>query len=488
MCGLAILRKYPRIQGKPGDDAQTAKNAVIKPAISNFRVDSKQEAQVHRIFRILSGTAMLAALGLAPLVGPTQADKPATPQQAPAQQGPQKNWKDAAEYDMYSAVVKETDPKKKIALLNAWKDKYPATDYKTERLQLYLQAYQQAGDLHKLVDTLNEMLTLNPKDVVAMGAIMYYVMLPAYEQTPSAGTLDNAEKVANSALANLDNKPPTVKDEDWVKARKQLEALAHQTLGWVAMNRKDSATAETEFLKSLQVDPNQGQVDYWLAGVLRGDKTPEKVSQALFYYARAATYDGPGSLTPDGRKQLDDYLHKAWASYHGPDEAGLDQLKTLAKSQPTPPPDFKVKTAQEIAIEKEEEFKKTNPQLALWMGVKKQLTAPDGTQYFEGQMKGTLVQGLKGTIISAKPAVRSKELIVGVADPNTPEVTLKLDAPLTGKPDLGEQIEFEGVPTAFTPDPFMVTFDVEKAKIKGLSVKPAGPVSTKKRTIGKKKS
>lgn len=424
---------------------------------------------------------MAAALSLTALPGQTQ-----QPAQASAQPGA-KNWKDAAEYDMYSAVVKETDPKKKIALLNAWKDKYPNTDYKTERLQLYLQAYQQAGDLHKLVDTLNEMLTLNPKDVVAMGAIMYYVMLPAYEPTPQPATLDNAEKVANSALANLDNRPPTVKEEDWPKGRKQLEALAHQTLGWVGMQRKQNDVAETEFVKSLQIDPNQGQVDYWLGGVLRAAKTPEKVSQALFYYARAATYDGPGSLTPDGRKQLDDYLRKAYTSYHGPDDAGLEQLKTLAKSNAMPPADFKIKTAQEIAVEKEEEFKKTNPQLALWMGVKKQLTAPDGAQYFEGSMKGTLVQGLKGKVISAKPAVRSKELILGLADPNTPEVTLKLDAPLSGKPELGEEIEFEGVPTAFTPDPFMVTFDVEKAKLKGLTVKPAGPPAGKKRVVSKKK-
>ncbi len=434
---------------------------------------------MYRVFKIVWGTAIIAA---AFSVVPARAqDKPA----APAAQGAQKNWKDAQEYEMYSAVVKETDPKKKVALLNAWKDKYPTTDYKLERLQLYLNAYQQAGDLHKLVETLNELIEMNPKDTLPMGAVMYYVMLPAYEATPSAGTLDTAEKVANSALANLDNKPANVKDEDWVKGRKQLEALSHQTLGWVAMNKKDAPKAEAEFLKSLGIDPNQGQVDYWLAGVLRSEKAPEKVSAALFFYARAATYDGQGALTPEGRKQLDEYLHKAYNSYHGQDDAELDKLKTLAKSQPLPPPDFKIKTANEIAIEKEEEFKKSNPQLALWMGVKKQLTAEGGVQYFETNMKGTAVPPLKGTVISAKPPMRSKELVLGIADKNTPEVTLKLDTPLKGKPELGEEIEFEGVPSAFQPDPFMVTFDAETAKIKGLTVK-AAPAPVKKAAPKKK--
>jgi hypothetical protein len=65
------------------------------------------------------------------------------------------------------------------------------------------------------------------------------------------------------------------------------------------------------------------------------------------------------------------------------------------------------------------------------------------------------------------------------------DVTLKLvgadgttAAPLTGKPEVGGEIEFEGVPQSFTKDPsFMVTFDVEKSKIAGLKEeKVAAPV------------
>jgi len=426
---------------------------------------------------------MVAVLGLVALSIQTQragAQQPAAQQpagQAGQPKGPQ--WKDQAEYDMYSAVVKETDPKKKLALINAWKDKYPETEYKLARLQLYLNAYQQLNDFPNLLATLNEMLTMNPKDLTVMSPIMYYTMV---SNDVSPASLDNANKVANSALANLDNKPASIKDDQWPQAKKQIESLGHKTLGWVAMQQKKGDVAQQEFVKSLEIDPNQGEVDYWLGNTLRAEKTPEKISQALFYYARAATYDGPGSLTPQGRAQLDDYLRKAYNSYHGQDDAGLNELKTMAKSQPAPPANFKVKTANEIAIEKEEEFKKSNPQLALWMGVKKMLTAADGAQYFESQMKGTAVPPLKGTVLSAKPAVRSKEIVVGVADKNTPEITLKLDAPLKGKPELGEEIEFEGVPSAFQPDPFMMTFDVETAKIKGLTVKPAGPAAAPKKS------
>ena len=78
---------------------------------------------------------------------------------------------------MYSAVVKETDPKKKLALINAWKEKYSETEYKLARLQLYLNAYQQLNDFPNLLSTLNEMLTMNPKDLTVMSPIMYYTMV-----------------------------------------------------------------------------------------------------------------------------------------------------------------------------------------------------------------------------------------------------------------------------------------------------------------------
>src|SRR5437762_3429211 len=120
---------------------------VISQIFSNFRVEASRRQQVHRVFTILSGTITVAVLGLVALtvqIQPAAAQQPAAQQpaaqqpagQQPAQKGPQ--WKDQAEYDMYSAVVKETDPKKKLALINAWKDKYPETEYKLARLQLYL--------------------------------------------------------------------------------------------------------------------------------------------------------------------------------------------------------------------------------------------------------------------------------------------------------------------------------------------------------------
>lgn len=129
------------------------------------------------------------------------------------------------------------------------------------------------------------------------------------------------------------------------------------------------------------------------------------------------------------------------------------------------------------------------------MGLRKELTGDNGMQFFEGSMKGANVPGgasgiqtLKGRLISAKPAVASKELVIGVADPNTPEVTLKLETPVKGKPVIGSDLNFEGVPAAFVKDPFMITF--EEAKVTNLKTEaPAAPVRrpVRKKSGAKKK-
>ena len=101
-------------------------------------------------------------------------------------------------------------------------------------------------------------------------------------------------------------------------------------------------------------------------------------------------------------------------------------------------------------------------------------------------------RALRGVITEARPACRSKELLVAVPTPDqtgtpTPEITLKLDTPLTGKPVLGD-IEFDGVPRAFTRDPFMLTMDTDKSKITGLKVEPcAGAAPARKKGVTRKR-
>jgi tetratricopeptide (TPR) repeat protein len=407
-------------------------------------------------------------------------------------QAAEKKVKDQAEYDLFTAIVKEADNSKKLGLLDQWKQKYPDTEFKQERQEFYLRSYAGLGQYPKVIETAKEIHGANPKHIESLYWTNFLVPgLNAKEPAPEA--ISMADQAGN-ALLSVDM-PPNTKPEDWAKAKADLDALAHRTIGWAAMQRKDSAAAQQAFKKSLELKPNQGEVSYWLGTVLRVERTTEAQSAALYYFARAAVLEAREGGLPDAqRKEIDAYLTRAYNGFHGQDDAGLKELKALARKSHLPPGDFKIKSATEIAIAKEEEFKKSNPPLALWMSLKKELTGDNGEQFFAANMKDAHVPGgaeniqkFKGTLIEAKPAVRPKELVVGLADAAVPEVTLKLDAAVAGKPELGSQLEFEGVPVAFAKDPFMVTFDVEKEKITGLKLEPAPARRPTKRGSAAKK-
>jgi len=258
-------------------------------------------------------------------------------------------------------------------------------------------------------------------------------------------------------------------------------------------NPEHCKPAEEAYTKALQMFPENAALAYGLgnAQVCLYKIQPEKISAGLYEMARAVALDPTlGGSAPDP-KAIEKYLNSVYTQYHGGDDAGLAQLKEMAKASPFPPAGFKIKSENELIIEREEELKKTNPQLAMWLGVKKSLN-DSGETYFNEQMKEHQLPKLKGTLLEAKPACRSKELVVAISDTTHPEITLRMvdenDKPLalTGKPEVGAEIQWEGVPMAFSKDPFMVTMDTEKGKVENLKMSPCGAAPVKKAPPKKK--
>jgi tetratricopeptide (TPR) repeat protein len=411
---------------------------------------------------------------------------------APAAQGqqPKKQVKDQGEYDLFNSVLKATDPNEKLKLLTTWKEKYPASDFKDDRLVYFIQTYAQLGKYQEAISSAKELLAIDSKNITAMFYINNLTPV-AYATNPPADALDQAEKAANGLLAA--EMPANTKAEDWAKAKKGLDTAAHKTLGWVAWQRKNFDVAEQQFRQSLEMNPNDGEASYWLGSALLQSRKPDKQAPALFEIARAVMVDPAHGGLPDAtRKQLEAYLTKTYTTYHGSTE-GLDQLKEQAKASALPPANFEIKTGAQLEAEKEEEFKKANPSLALWMNLKKELQGPNGEQFFETTMKNANVPGgaggitkLRGHLISAKPAANPTQLVIGMEKADVAEVTLKLETPVKGKPVPGSEVDFDGVPVSYTKDPFMVTFEQAKASGMKMEAPPARKAPAKKAGARKK--
>jgi tetratricopeptide (TPR) repeat protein len=390
----------------------------------------------------------------------------------PSGQAQQKQWKDRAEYDLFEAARKEQDPKKKLDALNTWKQKYAATDYEEERLLMFTQTYQQLGEAPQMYDSALALLAKNPMNI--QGLYFITTLTTSMGDTAPA-KLANGEKYAKALLEAIGTlkKPDNMADDAWNKELDALRVVAHTTLGWVAMQRKNHAAAEDEFRRVLKMNANNGQVSYWLATVIIAQRDPDKQSEAFFHFARAGHFAGEGAMPPEGRKQVAGYLSKIYTTFHG-DESGLDELIAMARKSAFPPPGLKIKSKEEIAFEKEEELKKKDPELALWLNLKKLLTGPEGEQYFANSMRNTKVTGLRGYLVSANPPDRPNTLVLALSERGgRGEVTLVLDEPYRYSAPRGTTLRFEGVARSLSQEPFMLTFEVEQGQIQGWPPPPA---------------
>ncbi len=453
-------------------------------------VSNGQEAYVEKYQGAWSGMATAVLAGLLVVAGLVQV---ASAQNAPAE----KKYKEG-EFDVYNAAAKDVNGRnfaQAIKDLDTWKGKFPETDFKTERQTLYILAYSGASQFDKAVDAAAPLIAagvdtvfIDPKTGageairVLFAAVSSIVHIP----NPSADQLAIGDKAAHELLnynrrpTGPDGKP--MADADWDKARVQLQAPAREALlymamlpGNQAMAKKDCAAAEAAYSKALGEYPDQTAISYNLGLALSCQK---KNSEAVYEFERAAVLDATlGHTQPDPEK-IKTFADSAYATVHGSNE-GLAQLQDQVKQVPLWPAGFHIKTGTEIAAEKEKEFEDSNPQLALWMKIKAALSDNDGPQYFESSLKGAGVPKLKGTLVDAKPACKPTTLLIGVPLPDAQgppsgEIALKLDAALTGKPALNTEVQWEGVPSAFTQSPFLLTMDTEKAKIDGLKVTPCG--------------
>lgn len=398
-------------------------------------------------------------------------------------QDQKKQWKDRAEYDLFDSASKEQNANTKLQILNNWKQKYPASDFKADRQELIMTAYQALGNAKEMINAAKELVALDPKNVKGL----YWVnLLTVSLQDKSPEALDAGDNAAKGLLEAIPvffdpaKKPATTSDDDWKKSRTDMETIAHRTMGWCAMQRGQNETAEKEFLTVLQNNPNDAEASLWAGTVIAKQRKLEKQSAALEEIARAAYYEGPGALPPATRTPLQAYLEKTYINFHG-DKGGLPELIELAKKSALPPADLKIKSKDEILLEQEKELQTTNPQLALWVKIKQELSGPGGQQYFEGTLKGAAIPGgaagvqkFKATVVGTAPEKKPTMVIVGISSKDMSEVTLKFEKPLAAVPEKGTEIEFSGSPSAFTPDPQMLTFDVLPEDVTGLP-KPAPP-------------
>jgi tetratricopeptide (TPR) repeat protein len=409
-----------------------------------------------------------------------------------------KQYKDG-EYVVYNAVVKDAaarDWTRALADLDAWKQKCPQSDYEAERQVLYIQAYAGAKQLAQVVERAAELLPkldvlfADPKDGPGQALQVVYNATVAVAQLPDPTPQQTAAgEEAARRLMSFDRRPAGLSDADWNKLRSDLQAPAKAALVYLAMapgNRamksqpRDCAAAVTAYHQALEKFPDSAAISFYLGSALNCEK---KIPEAIYQLQRAAVLDPTLGSTRDAA-QVRSIADGAYTKYHGSAD-GLEQLKVQVKESPFPPAGFAIRSGDEVAAEQDAAFEAKHPQLALWKKIREALVREGGDEYFKSQLQGAGVPQLIGTLVEGRPACRPKELLIAVpsgdaSDPKQGEILIRLAGPLSGKPEPGTEVRWEGVPSAFSRTPFLLTMDAENRAVQVLKTSPCGTPPRKK--------
>jgi tetratricopeptide (TPR) repeat protein len=261
-----------------------------------------------------------------------QAAKPAAPAaQPPAQMGqngrPMPEAKTQEEFKAYQEATTKATPAEVEAAADTFSTKYPQSDL---RLLVYRKAmydYQNADNAEKTVAMARKMLALDPNN--PEGLVMAAVITA---QSTRETDLDRDERLneasanASKALQTIDTDlliPANLPAERVQAAKNSLRSMAYDALGTVAMLKKDDSTAEANFRKSAELNPQPDPVT-WLRLSVALDHQG-KYAQALDAANKAVQYSADAPQANNLAKMERDRLQKL-----------VNTGGTAAPSSPTP--------------------------------------------------------------------------------------------------------------------------------------------------------
>jgi hypothetical protein len=389
------------------------------------------------------------------------------------------------EFEPYNLAVKDLNAgefAKARQDLDLWKDKFPTSEFANMRTAFYVQAYAGLNDPARALDAAGPLLSRDLKATFPAPAGQAIVIRLLYNATwaiahsanPTPDELAAGEKAARLLMA-YDESLPGVSAEKWAEARADMKDKASGALLYIAMlpgiqamakHPPDCVAAENTYSTALSTYPDKTALSYELGRALN---CQSKIPAAIYEFERAAVLDATLGNPANDPKKTRAFADNAYAKFHGSDE-GLDQLKDQVKQSALPPQDFSIASADEVEALRVKTFEKEHPQIALWRTIRESLAGPEGVQFFETQLKGAAVPLLRGTLTEAKPACRPRELYVSIE--GKPEILLRLAKPLTGKPELNDEIQWEGVGASFTPQPLQLTMDSTAEQVQGIRLTP----------------
>lgn len=242
------------------------------------------------------GLAALGVLTLGQLTTPGQA--PETKPQNPLEiKAPGKGEEKAFKTLQHFQSLPESDAPKKIQAGEDFLGKFPTSSYATYVYQYLAVAYIQAGQVDKGLSTGEKAIQVNPSDYRTMAVLSQTISRTVTDSTPDAASkLAKAETHAKGAIAGAATwvKPDSMPDANFTTLKNETLAMAHASLGLVALHRQNFEAAVPELEQAVQLGANTDLTNYYLLGVAQ--KNSGYPDKAVANFEKCAAVKGT-SLT-----------------------------------------------------------------------------------------------------------------------------------------------------------------------------------------------
>src|SRR5882672_1123799 len=146
-------------------------DAPVRMSIPASPEEFKEPQEMKKIVLAMLLVAAITAVAQTTTAPAPAAPSPAAPAPAPAPQ--KKEIKDQAEYNAYMGAFGQQDPAAKISGFEAFLTQYPNTVMKEEALDQLLSAYQQTGNVAKMIETAQKVVQVNPNNLPALARLVY---------------------------------------------------------------------------------------------------------------------------------------------------------------------------------------------------------------------------------------------------------------------------------------------------------------------------
>ena len=185
----------------------------------------------------------------------------------------------------YDAIKTELDPDKTIALVDDFAKKYPDSPLLSYVYSFGANAYQQKGDIEKVVEVANKSLKLKPDNLMSLVLSIGMMPQPQYLNNHAADRdkiLQQAESEANQALELISKLPkqPNESDADYQKRLAEIGSQIHGPLGMIHLelasggltgpDKAELAKAEQEFTIAVTTTAHPDPRDYYRLGETYG--------------------------------------------------------------------------------------------------------------------------------------------------------------------------------------------------------------------------